>query len=57
MSANGGANCQVPSAKIIVMVLFAEIRYVALKPKTQCIGREKKLGFFHPCQVAIQLDM
>ena len=29
------------------MVLFAEIGFDSLKPKTQCIG-QKKLGVFHP---------
>ena len=29
------------------MVLFVEIRFFALKPRTQCID-QKKLGFSHP---------
>ena len=31
-----------------MMVLFAETGLFALNPKTQCIGRNKKLGFSHP---------
>jgi hypothetical protein len=29
------------------MILFVEIRFFQLKPKTQCIG-QKNLGFSHP---------
>ena len=44
MSDNNDADCQLPSARIKP---FAEIEFIALKPKTQCIGR-KKLGFSPP---------
>ena len=40
MSTNDGAECW-----NITMLIFAKIRFLALKPKTQCIN-EKKLGLF-----------
>jgi hypothetical protein len=50
--------CQLPSFVPIAkfwnetMVLFGKIRFLALKPKTQCIG-QIELYVFHPCQCSI----
>ena len=45
MSTKGDANCRVPSSRIKPQ-FYSKIGFVALEPKTQCIGRGKKSWVF-----------